>query len=236
MTDGTSQGLFIVVAIVIFGIFVVMAYILFEDTLSPAMASMFHTAIEQTNDSVSQYVRISEDIIATSDYEFNEKTGTILKYLGSDTEIVIPSRINNVRVRAIDDYAFNFVIYENTLIHSIENQLTRVTFPNTLETIGYKAFNTNAIKEIHLPNSVHTIKREAFQMNGTEKITLSTRLEVISEEVFESHNLKELYIPHTVKEIKERAFAGENNNVVVHMSSGTVRYSTFPTHAIINYY
>ena len=47
MTDGTSQGLFIVVAIVIFGIFVVMAYILFEDTLSPAMASMFNTAIEQ---------------------------------------------------------------------------------------------------------------------------------------------------------------------------------------------
>lgn len=48
MTDGTSQGLFIVVAIVIFGIFTVLAYILFEDTLSPAMASMFTEATEKS--------------------------------------------------------------------------------------------------------------------------------------------------------------------------------------------
>lgn len=47
MTEGTSQGLFIVVSIVIFGIFVVLAYILFEDTLSPAMASMFETSTEK---------------------------------------------------------------------------------------------------------------------------------------------------------------------------------------------
>ena len=49
MTEGTSQGLFIVVAIVIFGIFVVLAYILFEDTLSPALASMFTNATEQSH-------------------------------------------------------------------------------------------------------------------------------------------------------------------------------------------
>ena len=49
MTDGTSQGLFVTVAIVVFGIFVVMAYILFEDTLSPAMANMFTTATEQAS-------------------------------------------------------------------------------------------------------------------------------------------------------------------------------------------
>ena len=49
MTDGTSQGLFIVVAIVIFGIFVVLAYILFEDTLSPALASMFGDTTEKAS-------------------------------------------------------------------------------------------------------------------------------------------------------------------------------------------
>lgn len=46
MTDGTSQGLFIVVAIVIFGIFVVLAYLLFEDVLSPAIEGLFNTAVE----------------------------------------------------------------------------------------------------------------------------------------------------------------------------------------------
>ena len=50
MTEGTSQGLFIVVAIVIFGIFVVLAYILFEDTLSPALANMFMDATETASD------------------------------------------------------------------------------------------------------------------------------------------------------------------------------------------
>ena len=62
MTDGTSQGLFIVVAIVIFGIFVVMAYILFEDTLSPAMASMFTNATETANIRIGN-VENSENIL-----------------------------------------------------------------------------------------------------------------------------------------------------------------------------
>lgn len=58
MTDGTSQGLFIVVAIVIFGIFVVLAYILFEDTLSPALANMFSEATEQTSNQLRGYSNI----------------------------------------------------------------------------------------------------------------------------------------------------------------------------------
>lgn len=54
MTDGTSQGLFIVVAIVIFGIFVVLAYILFEDTLSPAIQGLFSTATEQATNGLNK--------------------------------------------------------------------------------------------------------------------------------------------------------------------------------------
>lgn len=50
MTDGTSQGLFIVVATVIFGIFVVLAYILFEDTLKPALAGIFKYGIFQAEE------------------------------------------------------------------------------------------------------------------------------------------------------------------------------------------
>ena len=242
MTDGTSQGLFVVVAVVIFGIFIAISYTLFGDTLTPSLASIFSDSIESTYENLNQYERINEDTISTSDYEFNEKTGTILKYLGTDTEIDIPSQINGVTVRSIASYAFNYVRYDDLKIHRIQNKLTKVVFPNTLETIGYKAFNTNAIKEIHLPNSVHSIGEEAFQMNGTEKLTLSTNLEVILEETFEEHNLKELYIPANVKEIKQRAFIGENHNLVVNISSDTVwshetgTYRTFPKNAIINYY
>ena len=49
MTEGSSQGLFVIVAVVIFGIFVAIAYTLFEDTLNPAMASIFRFSTEQVN-------------------------------------------------------------------------------------------------------------------------------------------------------------------------------------------
>lgn len=41
MTNGSSQGLFVVVAVVIFGIFVAISYSLFRDTLTPSLASIF---------------------------------------------------------------------------------------------------------------------------------------------------------------------------------------------------
>ncbi|WP_430596446.1 hypothetical protein [Enterococcus sp. DIV0210g] len=44
MTDGASQGLFVIVAVVIFGIFVLIAYILFRDTLQPKLTEIFSKA------------------------------------------------------------------------------------------------------------------------------------------------------------------------------------------------
>lgn len=41
MTNGSSQGLFVVVGIIIFGIFVSLSYSLFRDTLTPSLASIF---------------------------------------------------------------------------------------------------------------------------------------------------------------------------------------------------
>ena len=70
MTDGTSQGLFLVVAIVIFGIFVVMAYILFEDTLSPALANMFVDATEQATTNLKD----TERPFNTYDFKYGVET------------------------------------------------------------------------------------------------------------------------------------------------------------------
>lgn len=50
MTDGSSQGLFVVVAVVIFGIFVAISYSLFRDQLSPALASIFSESTETATD------------------------------------------------------------------------------------------------------------------------------------------------------------------------------------------
>ena len=47
MTNGTSQGLFIVVAIIIFGIFVYIVYLLFGDNLKPSLANIFTDGFNQ---------------------------------------------------------------------------------------------------------------------------------------------------------------------------------------------
>lgn len=48
MTEGSSQGLFEIVAIVIFGIFVLISYILFRDNLKIGLSSIFEESISET--------------------------------------------------------------------------------------------------------------------------------------------------------------------------------------------
>ncbi|MDB1695481.1 hypothetical protein ABG980_17055 [Enterococcus casseliflavus] len=50
MSDGSSQGLFVVVAIVIFGIFVFISYLLFKDTLKPSLANIYCDSFEQVGE------------------------------------------------------------------------------------------------------------------------------------------------------------------------------------------
>lgn len=55
MSGGTSQGLFTVVAVVIFGIFVSISYFLFYDTLTPTLANIFENSFIQVDGILSDY-------------------------------------------------------------------------------------------------------------------------------------------------------------------------------------
>lgn len=55
MTNGTSQGLFIVVAIIIFGIFIFISYLLFRDNLKPSLSGIFTDGLEQSVNSLDNY-------------------------------------------------------------------------------------------------------------------------------------------------------------------------------------
>lgn len=50
MTNGSSQGLFVIVAVVIFGIFVLISYVLFRDNLKVSLASVFNDSIIMTKE------------------------------------------------------------------------------------------------------------------------------------------------------------------------------------------
>lgn len=53
MTDGNSQGLLVIVAVVIFGIFVLISYLLFRDNLKPSLSGIFTDGLEQANCAIS---------------------------------------------------------------------------------------------------------------------------------------------------------------------------------------
>lgn len=53
MTDGASQGLFVIVAVVIFGIFVLIAYLLFRETLKDSLEGIFKNATSAAESSLN---------------------------------------------------------------------------------------------------------------------------------------------------------------------------------------
>ncbi len=55
MTEGTSQGLFVVVAIVIFGIFVGLSYTVFGDVLQPQLVNIIRTSTDINSKSVKEF-------------------------------------------------------------------------------------------------------------------------------------------------------------------------------------
>ena len=56
MTDGASQGLFVIVAVVIFGIFVLIAYILFREILQDSLTGIFENSTDTAEASLN-YVK-----------------------------------------------------------------------------------------------------------------------------------------------------------------------------------
>ncbi|MGN1318607.1 MAG: leucine-rich repeat protein, partial [Lachnospirales bacterium] len=70
-----------------------------------------------------------DTIIYEGDFEFDLSTGTITCYMGSGTDVVIPSTINGVAVEAIDNYAFSSC-----------KSITSVTIPKGVTFIGDFAF------------------------------------------------------------------------------------------------
>ena len=60
MTNGTSQGLFIVISVIIFGIFVLISYILFKDTMKTSLTTIFTDSLEQSSNNLDGSINIKD--------------------------------------------------------------------------------------------------------------------------------------------------------------------------------
>ena len=134
---------------------------------------------------------------ATNTFYFDETTGTITKYVESDTVVVIPSKINGVTVETIGHAAFE------------RSAVTSVTIPDSVTAIHDGAFAyCSSLTNISIPNSVTAIGSFAFEgCTKLESITLPSSLLTISEFLFyDCSQLTTIHIPDSVSSIRTYAF------------------------------
>lgn len=108
-------------------------------------------------------------------YIDDDNTIIIKGYNKSTDEIVIPSEIEGMPVRAIGSDAFRG-----------HTDLKSISLPESLETIGYNAFyGCTSLKEIVIPDNVTHINSDAFHgCLNLEKITIPDSLTHIGQEAF----------------------------------------------------
>jgi hypothetical protein len=170
---------------------------------------------------------------AESDFEFNGN-GTITKYAGWDTDVVIPATIGGKPVVTIGSSAFNGAGLTSVTIPEgvvdigrrafADNKLTKVTIPGTVRTIRGAAFANNLLTEAVIPEGVTTIEISAsfgdsipgpFSGNKLTKLTIPSTVKTIQANAFANLALTELVIPEGVVEIGGNAFANNKLTVVV---------------------
>ncbi|MEN6595734.1 MAG: leucine-rich repeat domain-containing protein [Clostridiaceae bacterium] len=133
-------------------------------------------------------------------YEYYIQNGgaTIVKYCDSPLYESIPNTLGGYPVVEIGDEAFS------------ETELHISTLPNTVTTIGDRAFASgyHTITDFVLPNSVTSVGEEAFSY--VENLTLSKNLSYMGVGAFSKCDLKKLTIPEGVTYIGEEAFYYNN--------------------------
>lgn len=168
---------------------------------------------------------------ATNTFYFDETTGTITKYVESDTVVVIPSKINGVTVETIGHGAFE------------RSAVTSVTIPDSVTAILDGAFaNCFQLTNISIPNSVTSIDFSAFEhCTSLKSITLPSSLRNIS--MFLFHNCSQLttiQIPDSVLSIQDYAFGNctrlETIRIPVSVTSiGNLAFAGCPSSMTVTY-
>jgi len=123
----------------------------------------------------------------------SDGTLTITKYNGSETSVVIPSKINGKTVTAIGNNAFAYC-----------KNITSITIPNTVTSIGSRAFGgCESLTSIIIPDGVKSIGDYAFGGCGElTKVTFKSKTPPAfgKKEVFngclELKNKGKIYVPY----------------------------------------
>ncbi|OXS66030.1 hypothetical protein B1B04_24665, partial [Lysinibacillus sp. KCTC 33748] len=125
----------------------------------------------------------------------------IVKWYGNTKDVVIPNEINGKPVIEIGQYAFQ------------QKQLTSVTIPSSVITIGFRAFAyNNQLTSVKIPSnsSLTTIGEQVFYESRLESVEIPESVTVIGERAFQYNRLTSIKIPSnsSLTTIGLKAFSG----------------------------
>jgi len=151
----------------------------------------------------------------------------ITGYTGRGGAVVIPSKIEDIQVLEIGPWAFSGGRNSNT--QDINNILTSIIIPDSVEIIGNNAFyRNNKIRNLIIPDSITIIGDSAFaSMSELRNVTLSNNLKVIPRCLFQlSRNLTSVNFPLVLEEIHALAFEGcrELNEIIIPDTLTSIRF------------
>ena len=154
----------------------------------------------------------TETVTAESDFKFDESTGTIKKYNGTDSIVEVPSTINGVEVKSIGKWGI-----------AGNKNITEIVLPEGLESIEEQAFMGNPnLKSINFPDSLKSIGHDVFAADKAleGELTLGSNLELLDRFTFGdgkrlgSQNVKLNITPGKTKlTILRGTFGSEQTNV-----------------------
>ena len=137
---------------------------------------------------------------SAEDFEYKElEDGTleILRYIGSDTKVVIPAEIDGKTVTGIGVFAFEGY-----------SSLTGIELPAGITSIGYGAFKKcSSLTSMELPDGVTSIGAYAFYHCGLTSIKIPGGVTDIAESAFEGcSDMTSVELPSGITSIGASAF------------------------------
>ena len=224
MDNASNKGLYTLIAVVVFGIFLSLSYFLFQDQMKGVIA----TVLDKTSQSVDR--KLYSNLESTSPYFFGtvitaQGTLTITSYdTSGGLAIIIPSEINGIPVTAIATDAFK------------NKGLTSVEIPNSVTSIGYAAFLNNQLTSVVIPNTVTSIGNSAFYNNKLTSVVIPNSVTSIGNSAFYNNKLTSVEIPNSVTSIGNSAFYNNPLTSARVPTSTVIQANTFPAATVITRY
>ncbi len=155
----------------------------------------------------------------SGDYRYylnSDNEAVISRYLGKDSEVIVPETIDGYTVGEIGTSAFAGGEYDEAYFDIVidKDQITSIVLPETVKKIGAFAFEYNtSLVSVDFPDAVRLIPSNSFERcYKLKNIDWPASLEVIGPMAFyECNGLTDIQIPEGVTEIGSNAFGGCSN-------------------------